>query len=149
VNLGNTSFSDSAREVFARAGEEANRLGHERFGAQHILLGVLQTTRGAASSALDAAGIDRDAVRRSIVSLYPARAPFDRSSELPYDESGVAVVRGAFSQAEASGAGHVTSGHVLLAAIGQDTDPAHQILRSAGVEVAALVQLLPGSLDDQ
>jgi ATP-dependent Clp protease ATP-binding subunit ClpC len=149
MNLANATFSNGAQEVFARAAEEAKRLGHDQFGAQHILLGVLKMSRGAASSALNTAKIDRDAVRRTIESRYPAQAPLPRSVEIPYDPSGIAVVRGALSQAEANADGRVTSGHVLLAAIGQETDLAHQILMSAGVKVEELTNLLSGPLDDE
>jgi len=55
------NLSEGAERVLGDARAEAERLGHEFIGSEHLLLGLLRTSELAQSS-LDAAGIDRTAL---------------------------------------------------------------------------------------
>ena len=54
-------LSEGAERVLGEARAEAERLGHEFIGSEHLLLGLLRSSDLARSS-LDAAGIDREAL---------------------------------------------------------------------------------------
>ena len=54
-------LSEGAERVLGEARAEAERLGHEFIGSEHLLLGLLRSSDLARAS-LDAAGIDRDAL---------------------------------------------------------------------------------------
>jgi ATP-dependent Clp protease ATP-binding subunit ClpA len=59
-------FSRSAREVVARARQEAQALGHRHFGTEHLLLAMVSCS-GGAHEALVAAGLSRSQVAAAVV----------------------------------------------------------------------------------
>jgi ATP-dependent Clp protease ATP-binding subunit ClpC len=138
LELAGTSFSSRARQAFSLAQEAAIRSSHEYFGAQHILLGVLGTSKGAASAALDAIGVDRAEVRSRAEAMFPpGSAPAGRG-ELPYDQSAIRLVQKAIEEARTSNNGLVSTGHLLLAGLADRTGPITPILQAAGVNIEEL-----------
>ena len=51
-------FTDRARKVINLARQEAERLGHEFIGTEHILLGLVKEGSGVAANVLENLGID-------------------------------------------------------------------------------------------
>jgi ATP-dependent Clp protease ATP-binding subunit ClpC len=136
--MGVTCFSSGARQAFSLAHEAAVRLKHEFFGAQHILLGILGTSKGAASEAFDAIGVDRAEVKTHAEAMFPpGSAPAGRG-ELPYDEAGITLVQKAIEESRSSGGALVSTGHLLLAGLASRTYPAVQILTAAGISIEEL-----------
>jgi ATP-dependent Clp protease ATP-binding subunit ClpA len=132
------SFTDCARRVFERARDEAVRLRHEYFEAEHIFLGLLGTPDGAAAAALDSVNTDRAAVRSRIETMFPVGSePVDRG-ELPYGSTGLALLRNAMTEARDSGSDVVSSAHVLLGALASREEAPWQVLDSAGVSISDL-----------
>jgi len=58
--------SQQVREILDLAGEEAERLGHQYVGAEHILLGVLRAGASLAARVLRASGVDLVAARAAL-----------------------------------------------------------------------------------
>ena len=58
-------LSEGAERVLGDARAEAERLGHEFIGSEHLLLGLLRSS-DLAQSSLDAAGIDRTALASAL-----------------------------------------------------------------------------------
>src|SRR6185436_8051615 len=54
-------LSEAAERVLGDARAEAERLGHEFIGSEHLLLGLLRTS-DLAQSSFDSAGVDRTAL---------------------------------------------------------------------------------------
>jgi len=65
-------FSAELKSAFVLAAEEANLLGHQHIGPEHLLLGLLHEGRSRASAILREQHIDLDPVRDVIRSLPPA-----------------------------------------------------------------------------
>ena len=61
-------FTDRARRVLVVAQEEAERLGHNFLGTEHVLLGLLEG-EGVAAKVLRAQGFTADDVRRQVVEI--------------------------------------------------------------------------------
>src|SRR5581483_44750 len=59
-------FTPRAKKVLELALREAVRLGHDRIGTGHLLLGLLREGNGLAVELLTARGVDLDAVRRAV-----------------------------------------------------------------------------------
>ncbi len=57
-------FSDEVKRVLSFAEEEAERLLHPSIGTEHLLLGLLRSNEGLASSVLGKMGITSEQVRR-------------------------------------------------------------------------------------
>jgi len=78
-------FTDESKAVLERAAMEADELKNRWIRPEHILLGVLVRTAGAASRALREAGIDADTLRAHLRSVPedPAVEPGAQSCPMP------------------------------------------------------------------
>jgi ATP-dependent Clp protease ATP-binding subunit ClpA len=77
-------FTDEAREVVVRAQREADTLGHDYLGTEHLLLG-LASDDGAAGSALRSLGVSSDELRASARPHVPARRDEDALATIGID----------------------------------------------------------------
>ncbi len=59
-------FSNRVREVFSHSREEAQRLGHNYIGAEHLLLGILKETDSTAVSLLNKVGANINEIKKAI-----------------------------------------------------------------------------------
>ena len=93
--------TDRVRRVLTLAGAEAQEMGHEFVGTQHLLLGLLREGEGIGCAALAQLGFDAgrmyDAVRDQTLRLtaHPEDAPESRDSVPPggpWDEKEAARV---------------------------------------------------------
>jgi ATP-dependent Clp protease ATP-binding subunit ClpC len=65
---GHIPFTPGAKKVLELSLREANQLGHNYIGTEHILLGLIREGGGAAQ-VLAAAGVDHDRARRQVIEL--------------------------------------------------------------------------------
>jgi ATP-dependent Clp protease ATP-binding subunit ClpA len=72
-------FSAETRKVLGSAAEEADRLGHNYIGTEHLLLGLLREESSVAGSILTGRGLRADDVRQTLVKLL-ADAPAPETS---------------------------------------------------------------------
>jgi ATP-dependent Clp protease ATP-binding subunit ClpC len=77
-------FTSAAKRVLQFAAEEADRLGHEHIGAEHLLLGLLREERSPAAVLLAGKGLTLDVLRPRIVQILgqPVRSR-TRSRSMP------------------------------------------------------------------
>jgi ATP-dependent Clp protease ATP-binding subunit ClpA len=68
-------FTDRAREVVVRSQSEARSLRHNYIGTEHLLLGLLGVTDGAAGRALRELGLDHAKTRERIVEIVGMPPP--------------------------------------------------------------------------
>ncbi|MGW4381499.1 Clp protease N-terminal domain-containing protein [Kitasatospora sp. NPDC004531] len=66
-------FTAQARRTVTLAAEEAGRLGHDRMGAEHLLLGLLAQPQDPTAVLLGRFGVDLDGARRAAGSPDPVR----------------------------------------------------------------------------
>mgnify|MGYP000126622872 CR=1 FL=1 len=74
---GQLPFTPRAKKVLEFAIEEANSLGHNYIGTEHLLLGLLRETGGRAAKVMESLGIRLRDVREEVLELLGAR---DKSS---------------------------------------------------------------------
>jgi ATP-dependent Clp protease ATP-binding subunit ClpC len=73
-------LADEAKHILAYASEEAERLGHQHIGTQHLFLGILRESNSYGAKMLISRGVDIKTVREAIASenthsvLLPSRA---------------------------------------------------------------------------
>lgn len=60
------TFTQRARNVLARAQEEAQRCSHSYMGTEHLLLGLVREDEGMAGQVLKSLGIELDQVRQAV-----------------------------------------------------------------------------------
>lgn len=76
TNIVNLPFSPRAKRILEIAQEEANSLGHDYIGTEHILLALLREQDGVAAQVLSNMGINLEKVREEIIEMLG-------SSEVP------------------------------------------------------------------
>ena len=68
-------FSEAAKRVLHHAAEEADRLGHNYIGTEHMLLGLLREEHSKAAKTLTRHGITLDAVRTDVTLFGDKNGP--------------------------------------------------------------------------
>lgn len=62
-------LTDKASSALTHAREEAESLGHDYLGSEHILLGLLRQEDGVAATVLSSFGVTIDAARKEIMKI--------------------------------------------------------------------------------
>jgi ATP-dependent Clp protease ATP-binding subunit ClpC len=114
-------FTDKARRTVVLAQQEARLLGHDHIGTQHILLGLLRESSGAAASVLTSLGVSLEAARTSI-ERADGRGP-GADGHIPFTPEAKRALELALREALQLGHDYIGTGHILL---GLTTDPACQ-----------------------
>lgn len=131
------NFSVEAQRVVALATTEARRLGHQRVGTEHLLLGVLADDDGEPAGALRAAGASLAAARHKVAEALGVAAGSPNSEVLPFTPRAQRALdrAGRFSRRDQQP--EVTSAYVLLGVLDVE-GLACQVLRGLGVDIDQL-----------
>jgi ATP-dependent Clp protease ATP-binding subunit ClpA len=147
-------FTRDARAIVERARTEAQALGHERIGTEHLVLGAA----GAAGldpavlraevarddldgNALATIGIDLDAVRDRVESSFGAgalAAGRPGSGRTPFTRPAKRALQEALRAAVAEDAGELRSEHLLLGVLAEPGGRGARLLAAHGVTAEAL-----------
>jgi ATP-dependent Clp protease ATP-binding subunit ClpC len=67
--LGEIPFTPRAKKVLELAVEEAQNMGHNYVGTEHLLLGLIREEEGVAARVMENIGVRLDVVREEVISL--------------------------------------------------------------------------------
>ncbi len=73
--LGEIPFTPRAKKVLELAVEEAQNMGHNYVGTEHLLLGLIREEEGVAARVLENLGVRLDIVREEVISLLGEGQP--------------------------------------------------------------------------
>jgi ATP-dependent Clp protease ATP-binding subunit ClpC len=137
---GHVPFTPRAKKVMELSLREALLLGHNYIGSEHLLLGLVREGEGVAAQVLMRHGADLESVRQRIVEILGTRDP--ESGTWPQrvpSRSGIAgIFEPALHEARRLGDEWVGAEHVVLAALESEDSLAGKVLRSFGLEKAAV-----------
>ncbi len=124
-------FTDATRRVLVLAQEQAQLLGHNFIGTEHILLGLIHEEEGVAAEALAALGVRPDDVRREVTRLVgtPAGATIGSPQFTPRAKK---VLELSLREALQLGHNYIGTEHLLLGLIRQGEGVAVQVLTTLG-----------------
>jgi len=74
-NSGNMGYTPRAKKVIELAAAEAQRIGHNYIGTEHILLGLLREKEGVSAYIFDSLGVDADEIEQRIMELLGGSSP--------------------------------------------------------------------------
>src|SRR3954454_906324 len=120
-------FTDRARAVVHHAQEEARRLGHDRLGTEHLLVGVLREPAGIGAKALAAFDVSLDTVRAEIEHRLGS-GPSQAHRQLTFSPAAKQVFELALREAKAMGHDHLGTEHLALALVRVHDGTAARIL---------------------
>lgn len=127
-------FTDRARKVMHIAKQEAQRLGHETIGTEHILMGLAREASGVAAKVLKRFEVDFRKVREQAEQLAPAKK--SRGVEkIPLSPAAKRVVEAAQEEARVLEHTHIGTEHLLLGLLSVQEGVAHQVMSNLGLRL--------------
>ncbi|HZK33933.1 MAG TPA: ATP-dependent Clp protease ATP-binding subunit [Bacillota bacterium] len=127
-------FTERAQRALIYAQEEARNLGHNYVGTEHLLLGLLKESEGAAAKVLKGLGIDIDKGRTQIESLI-GKGSYNFTEGFGYTPRTKRVMELSFYEARNLGHNYVGTEHLLLALIREGDGVAARLLKDSGVDL--------------
>ncbi|GAF85614.1 unnamed protein product, partial [marine sediment metagenome] len=128
-------FTEKAKKVIAYAKQEAQRLGHEYIGTEHLLLGVLREGTGVAYTVLQKLDVDPKRVRleieKRVTDSSELVAPGREFTLVPRASK---ALRYAVEEGKRLGQNYVGTEHILLGLLREGEGIAAQVLSGMGVE---------------
>ena len=140
-------FTDRARKVINLARQEAERLGHEFIGTEHILLGLVKEGSGVAANVLENLGVDLEKIRLEVEKYVSSPGEtISASSSLPFTPKAKKVLELAMEEARNLEHNYIGTEHLLLGVLREQDGMAAQVLLNLGVKLedvrAELMELL-------
>ena len=128
------NLTEAMRAVLKRSRQEAQRLGHEYVGAEHLLLGTLTSARGVTSLMLKSVDVPQvlAEIERRVGS---GQASPGNPEDLPYTSRAKRVLELAMREALEQRHAAVTSEHLLLGLLREEQGIAAEILAQAGLRL--------------
>ena len=125
-------FTDRAKHVVIAAQDEARRHRHSEVGTEHLLLSFLHEPGCLAVKAIEASGVNRDALVAAVESaLGEGRA--EVSGHIPFSRSAKKVRNLALREALRLGHNYIGTEHMLLALLRDEKSGGARVLHSLGV----------------
>ena len=140
----------AAEHSNARTGlqfQEAQRLGHDYLGCEHLLLGILAHEDDVAAKILTAHGVTLEGARRRIAEIIGVREGGRKSEGLSYTPRATVVCKLAEVEAERLGEVRPKHAHLLLAILTEGNGVPSGLLRELEVDLGALRMDLLEALD--
>ncbi|MFO7897550.1 MAG: ATP-dependent Clp protease ATP-binding subunit [Planctomycetota bacterium] len=135
-------FTDRARKVIMYGKQEAQRLGHDFLGTEHILLGLVKEGTGVAANVLKALGVDLKRIRAEVERLVqtdPSLAHASKpSSEPRYTPRAKRVIELALDEARSLGQSYIGTEHLLLGLLREGQGVAAQVLQNLGLKLESV-----------
>ena len=106
-------FTEKARQVVVLAQDEAQALGHNYIGTEHLLLGLLREREGLAARVLHSLDVTVEEVRAQVARIV-GRGDEVRAGMIPFTPRAKKALELALREAQALGHNYIGTEHVLL-----------------------------------
>jgi ATP-dependent Clp protease ATP-binding subunit ClpC len=130
-------FSPRARQVVARAHDEARELGHAHVGTEHLLLGLLRDTGAPATLMLEAEGFAY-ADARAAIEPGPTPAEPTAAEVLPFTPGAKKAMELALRESLDRGDGTIWPYHVLIGIAREEDGPGAHLLADRALDAKTL-----------
>ena len=139
-------LTERAQEALRAAQSEAMRRQNQQIDVEHLLLAALDQESGLATSILEKAGVDRDAVRRRVEAELAKLPRVSSPSGGPGDVYVTGRLNQLFVKAEDEAKSlkddYISIEHLLLAMVADDKGAAGRVLSEAGLTRDKLMETL-------
>jgi ATP-dependent Clp protease ATP-binding subunit ClpC len=127
-------FTDRARKVIAFAKEEAQRLGHDYIGTEHILLGIIKDGGGMAAAVMETLNIDLEKLRLEIEErVMESNGSTMLAGEIPFMPQTKRAFELAAEESQGMGHNYIGTEHLLLGLLKEEEGTAARVLKEMGV----------------
>jgi ATP-dependent Clp protease ATP-binding subunit ClpC len=129
-------FSPKVKEVISKSRQEADRLGHNYIGTEHLLLGITLKPNSLAVKVLESLEVSTDEIRGIIETSVPNKRSVRASynvGELPLNKQAEKVLKATFLEARMLKDEEVDLQHLVLSIL-KDKNLASDVLHEFGIE---------------
>ena len=131
-------YTESARRALFFARLAVSRLGGDSMGPEHVLLGVLRSSKDVAWRVCVQAGVTYEGVQAELKAEATSRARLPTSVEIPFSLGAKRVLEWAAEEADRLLHSYIGTEHLLLALLRDPRNPAGAILAAHGLELGAV-----------
>ncbi len=128
-------FTDRARRCLQLANRQAQRLNHESYGTEHILMGLLEEGSGIAANVLKNLDVSLHQLEEEIKKMVQAEPDIVTMGKLPMTPRGRQVCEYAIEEARKLSHNYVGTEHLLLGLLREGDGLACQVLLKCGVKL--------------
>lgn len=126
-------FTERSQKAFYLAAEEAQKMGHNFIGTEHVLLGIADES-GQASKILRDLGATNDKIRAIIIDMEGTGEPDATIKEIPLTPRTKRLVEVTKNEARNLGHNYVAPEHILLGIIEESEGVAVVIIQKLGID---------------
>ena len=130
-------FTERARRSIVLAQEEAQRLGNNYIGTEHLLLGIISEGESVAAKVLENLGINLQKVRGEVEAIVGKGNPASQQ-EMVFTPRAKRVIELAFEEARALAHNYIGTEHLLLGLVREGEGVAARVLSNLGVDPAKI-----------
>jgi Clp amino terminal domain, pathogenicity island component/UvrB/uvrC motif len=141
-------FNNQSRRVVVLAQEEARAFNHNHIGTEHLLLGLLCESAGAAAKALASANVTLDAAREELEAIVGRGQQAQSPGHIPFTKRAKKSLELSLRESLRLDDDYIGTGHLLLGIIRQGDGVALQILGKLDVDVDDLRERVTQELRD-
>jgi len=128
-------LTEKTKKVISYARQEAQRMGHQYIGTEHLLLGLVREGTGAAATVLQRLGVDSKRARLEVEKIVKSDTDVIPIGKQPLAPRARKALEYAFEEAKRLGHQYIGTEHLLLGLLREEDDIATQVLRNLGVEI--------------
>ncbi len=126
-------FTERARRSIVLAQEEAQRLGNNYIGTEHLLLGIISEGESVAAKVLENLGVNLQKVRGEVEAIV-GKGSQTTQQEMVFTPRAKRVIELAFEEARALAHNYIGTEHLLLGLVREGEGVAARVLSNLGVE---------------
>jgi ATP-dependent Clp protease ATP-binding subunit ClpC len=127
-------FTDRARKVIAFAKEEAQRMGHDYLGTEHVLLGIIKDGGGIAAAVLETLSVELEKLKLEVEErVMESQGGTMLAGEIPFLPQAKKVFELAAEESQSLGHNYIGTEHLLLGLLKEGEGVAARVLMEMGV----------------
>ena len=130
-------FTERARRSIVLAQEEAQRLGNNYIGTEHLLLGIISEGESVAAKVLENLGVNLAKVRGEVEAIV-GKGSQTTQQEMVFTPRAKRVIELAFEEARALAHNYIGTEHLLLGLVREGEGVAARVLSNLGVDPAKI-----------
>jgi ATP-dependent Clp protease ATP-binding subunit ClpC len=147
-------LTEKAQKVIRGARLEAQRMGHQYIGTEHLLLGLVREGTGVAATVLQRLGVDTKRIRLEVEKVVrDGTDVVSTGREANFAPMAQKACNYAAEEAKRMGRNYVGTEHILLGLLRAEESIAAQVLMTLGVEYEevheSVMELLGPELEDE
>ena len=130
-------FTERARRSIVLAQEEAQRLGNNYIGTEHLLLGIISEGESVAAKVLENLEVNLQKVRSEVEAIV-GKGSQTTQQEMVFTPRAKRVIELAFEEARALAHNYIGTEHLLLGLVREGEGVAARVLSNLGVDPAKI-----------